>query len=1029
MSQKLNNDFKKLIKSFKNDSYSIDLLLEDDCDDHDDINEQQINNEINLNDFNLLFKNHLKELSNEALDENLIGFIYYKIKDLTRIILPYIDDQDHELEVKRALLNVISLVNAFYDFLIENNETTVVEFNQFSSFFIVCIKSIYVLINLLQRSQPMEISMSVSSASQISSQFYTSQNSNKFVLDLYNQINDTLTLMIKFFETKFKDALNETSQKLIKLVYFTLKIISIDFGLKTSLSRAIWKIIIKIVHKDKIFSNIDMNQVAIVTNSTTQESVKFVFKKVFINLYKFCYKHLRMVRTDLDFKLFPLWLKKFIVFVKNYAQYLNEPEDYYMITNLFSITSFLLLVEESPPLIYEKSNDTSQCNKNDEIFDIYVNKKNKIYSSKSGKIYDEIYSILEKLINNYAEKLDYIEFIADLNNVDKHRNELNIKLRNTYSETEILNEPIEYNEELTLFLSIFMNKCSESMKTKEINYKFLNNIFDRINWCNRACNLPIYMVSFNLFNNDFTELSKISNDNHSIIDYYDLIQNYVYDYTLNTMLQVPNANKYLLSYFINNQISLSKQELKVNTNNRLNLAYDVLLLLIKQTAFVQSHEAFKFFKYLFEIFEYLKSSYKSNQTFYFYSCLTQGFEYYYSKTKKDNVCLLKLLDYLKEQKYYNSCAFITSIIDESINLKRNPSDSLFSINKLIDNYSIFLKDLTKFINNLELNDMNALKKLITWIQSKNGVQLTNSFECLIAKLNSSSIGIVCECFYNLFCLDFLDSFLKLYGSCVSTNNEQTKMIYDFNLKFLFNFMFNLIKAWLDTSGLSNNDSDKIKLFNFLNKYSKIKTKISSSDEFDLMLILLNFKILTCYAIRLYSYSSIQIKDISLNKKIIETLVILADDSNLILRACLIDYLLGLMDANSKLFSELIRNHKNINELLDNEQHIDENLEEILKNRDEFYFNEFKDRFNQNNNNNINKLETNISMLDDTMAAMCMDFTICNTQSSKIRSSTEKSIEKIEKDLDSIFEVYINEDKPVWLRDRISSLFKIYSDKI
>ncbi len=165
-----------------------------------------------------------------------------------------------------------------------------------------------------------------------------------------------------------------------------------------------------------------------------------------------------------------------------------------------------------------------------------------------------------------------------------------------------------------------------------------------------------------------------------------------------------------------------------------------------------------------------------------------------------------------------------------------------------------------------------------------------------------------------------------------------------------------------------------------------------------------------------------------NKKIIETLVILADDSNLILKACLIDYLLGLMDANSKLFSELIRNYKNINELLDSEQHIDENLEEILKNRDEFYFNEFKERFSQNNSNN-NKLETNISMLDDTMAAMCMDFTICNTQSSKIRSSTEKSIEKIEKDLDSILEVYINEDKPVWLRDRLSSLFKIYSDKI
>lgn len=1047
MSQLMNDDnLNNLINSFKTEFKlnENEILYEEDCD--EDVDELDEDDEQKLSNLSKLFRKHLNTLAIEQLNEiltSILSFIYTKIKILARKITSNIYE-DEDQQNKKLLFDLFYYIELCFDF-IDTNTQQALKFDNFAPLFIVTLKLCYVLFDMLKQMTPDDNENPTASQSEycntrtvfISSQISSSVCLNKFNIDLSNRLNAILIKLSNIIEKKMSgfDAANKTMQ--IKLIYFIVKLIA-NYIYEAKTMAFIWKVITKIVIKNKLFICANLNDIVITSKSRDNETVKNVFNKLFYSIYKSNYYHLKKLRLDLIkidkntndilklIKYSTFLFKILKSFASNYVTWLNDTEAFYLLTNVFSLTGFVLLHEQAPLMDKEKR-------------ELDIDHSNKEFKQVKSELIKDFAAIYDEAFNLFIDNPDYVQYLNDNNfeKFEKLKSELMDKFHNVYKviDTENYYEQIEYYEELTLFHSIVLNRCAQMTSSDEINLKLLDKIFELIKLCSRACNLPIYLISFEPFKYNFNKLNELNSKTDLIsIEFYEFILINVYAFLFKLLNENSGSLRCLINYLAH-MLTIQDEMVKPKNELAVSLSQDVFLLLSEEIVSQnQSNYTLKFFEFICELFEYYKVSSKTNSS-PLEKCLTQVIEYYYS-IKGD--CLPKLLDHLREHKYFNSYSLVFTLVDLKQSLTRN--ENQYSDTKLTELLVTFYNDLTTFISQtMKQIDQNLLKKLITFIETRNGNQFVNMIGY---HLNGSKANLLpqnlietsCKCLTNFFRLDFLENFLKLFENfmAVSEASKLSSQIYN-NFKFIFKFVTNSIKVWSELSSYSN-DVDKIALVEFLNKYSARKVDLN---KIELVRVLFNFKFLSTYALMLILDS--ELKDVNLRKKVIDLTFILSKDSNPIVRNLLIKYLSNLASydhINSKMLAEMIRANSKIKELISiHDIKIEESRteESVLIERNELIIKELRNKFQKpilfsQKTNDVEMMQK--AALDDTMNAIfSMDTTMSTNSQSKSRNQSKKLIEQIEKDLNILIDNYNNDDQPIWLKERLNLLLETYSDKL
>lgn len=1036
MSQLNDASLERLINSFTrasvHETADVDeeYLLEEDCDEYVDLDEDgDENEESKLSNLARLFTVYLKELALERLSDllvnkpNLIMYIYARIKYLAqKLTINYEND-----EAKTKLIEMLNYIELAHD-KIETSETSL-QFESFASFFIVTLKISYVLFDMLKQMTPAigeqddNLMQSQSSQSShrtvfISSQISTSIGLNKFNSDLSNRLNLILIKQASIIEKKINN-FNENKLLQIKLIYFLNKLLG-DYLYEAKTMAFIWKLITKIVIKNRLFSDTDMNEIAIKSKNDTVYSIKFIFNKLFYCVYKMTYYHLKRFKLDLLkqsnlnemgklFKYTGFLFKIFKTFVIVYHSFLADTEAFYLVTNIFSVISMLQ---------FQREHDLNY-------------KKFKFEFSK------EIAPLTDELIDLYAQNDDYLAYLNELNlaKFEKVKLDLLSKFALVYKvvDTENYYDRVDYYEEVCLFYSMLINRAANAMD-HELITATLDNLIELTSVCTRACNLPLELISFELFRYDLAKLNDLNYKSDCLhIEFYDLILINLFNYC---MLNIQSF-KFVLSYFINN-LTLNEWNKKQQLTIRIYMCRELLELVLKKLFNLKIVDSFKVFQFLFDAYEFSVLNTSACLTQY-EECLSELVRFHSSRFEPG--CILRLVDYLREAKYFTSFSLIMSL-----QLKQLSSRAEYSVSKVIDYFTGFYGDLSTFLTQQAKQiDQNLLKKLINFIKNKNGFSIIKWVKFNSNNLNQTLVESTCKCLNAFFLkLDFVETFLKLFESFIQVtldvNSKQSAQIYD-NFKFVFEFIFNSVRVWSELASQSN-EADKLVLLDFLQRY------INKQADSEFTLILLNFKYQAAYALaRLLDK---EIKESNLRKKVIDLACNLSDQSaNPILKEMLTKYLGNLASyghVNSKIVVEMVRLNTNIREIVSHNSSelnfgedktldmilIENNiqlLEEIRKKQQEKHGNQSA----QESQPNLNEITFDIGAkcaLDDTMNAIfdtTMD--VSSSSSQAIRVKFDKQFEQAEENLNELIENYLSADKPRWVKEKINLMFKTYSEKL
>ena len=136
-----------------------------------------------------------------------------------------------------------------------------------------------------------------------------------------------------------------------------------------------------------------------------------------------------------------------------------------------------------------------------------------------------------------------------------------------------------------------------------------------------------------------------------------------------------------------------------------------MLLITKHITKKQPKELLKFYQFLFELFEYSKTSFKTYSNAHYASFLVEVIQSSSTEMKTS------LLENLKESKYFKSYSFVSSLT-ESSQIKTN--GLVYSLDKLIMNCVKFFTELNACVEKQNLINQNLLVKLVQFIKKKNG---------------------------------------------------------------------------------------------------------------------------------------------------------------------------------------------------------------------------------------------------------------------------------------------------------------------
>ena len=567
-----------LILSFRNEFNFTNeneyLFDEDDRDDMFQMEENEAEEQSKIKSLDKLFTN-LNNLTHEQLSDvlipNIISYIYHKSKALVNVIMPLqTAGEDHNKE-KKVLVRLISYIELCYKHLetVKDNSETL---EQFSSFFIFTLKVGYVLFDMQHRTlysngedapmSQMSSSMSFNASSQSSG-------------ELFFKLNDILTKKLPAF---LEHGLANKSIQ-IKLVYFYSKLANYSFG--PNFLPSILKVMDKLVNKNLLaVDTTTLNEVVIRSKfNDSQQTTKLIFNRLFYSIYKVNYHTFKTLKTELkhyilkklenksdstsqsnhaafysfiasNLKVGIFYLRILNSFVVNYHMLLDDSEAYFLVTNIFGLLSFILLHE---PVVQEPA-----------------------YTIIKQDLIKKIVPKLEEMLNVFINNSSYHTYLVGTNFDDflKLKNELVNKFQNEYNENATVNhyEEIEYFGELALFHVIYLNKSNQhqqqqQQRTAQKQLKSaasnqhsnvsqqLRNAFELISMCSCTCYLPVYLISYELFRNNFENLLQLNDKtDYVFMEFYDFVLLNIYIYVLNAS-QFNGAQKQAINYLVNNLIN------------------------------------------------------------------------------------------------------------------------------------------------------------------------------------------------------------------------------------------------------------------------------------------------------------------------------------------------------------------------------------------------------------------------------------------------------------------------------------------